>query len=219
MSVSSFSGFAWPAGALDAPSASQSAVSLSPSSLSSVATSVVMSAHPTSTSGSGAPPVSFSVDLPRVNTTFGSGMPSSSFATVYIPSGTSAPAMSIPIDLQSSASIQPIVLDPVSQPGVPVNGSGARTVRITVTSTFIVPSDVPTMAALAKALEQPDTIPTVARPAAADVTGVKFELYKEPEAVQTKSSGESSSSKAIIFGITGAAVGVMLLALIYFITR
>lgn len=209
----SLSGFAWPAGALNAPSAIQSVVSLSPSSQLAAATSPVQA---TSTSGSGTPPVSFSVDLPRVNTTFGSGMPCSSFATVYIPSGTGAPVVSISIDLPS-ASTQPIVLDPMSRPGVPVNGS--RTVRITVTSTLIAPSGMPSMAALAKALEKPDALPAAARTAAADVTGVKFELYKEPEAAQTKSSGESSSSKAIIFGITGAVVGVMLIALIYFVTR
>jgi hypothetical protein len=155
MSGSALSGFNWPSRTPGASPAGQSTVSLSPSSAKTSASSTLMSYQPIITPGSSAPPVSLSTALTQPTVTLGRGAPSSSLITVYVSQSTvtscgNEPPMSQSVDSPLPASIQPIGLEPVSQPGVPANGSsGPRTVHITVTSTINIPYNTPITAATA----------------------------------------------------------------------
>jgi hypothetical protein len=215
MSSPRLSGFIWPSGASGMPQVIQSVVSLSSPSQSSVTLS-----QPGNTFGSGTPPASFStVYVPTV--TSGNGAPSVSFPTSAPPeatvtSGSGAPAVSFPVDPQSSASVQPIGLDPMSQPGIPVNGSsGLRTIRIVVTSTVIVDPPVANMTAVIHEVEQADVTATPLRSPAPDATGGELEL-NSPVSTQSRVKQESSSKgTAIGIGIAGAVGFVFVLLLLY----
>jgi hypothetical protein len=208
MSSPRLSGFIWPSGASGMPQVIQSVVSLSSPSQSSVTLS-----QPGNTFGSGTPPASFStVYVPTV--TSGNGAPSVSFPTSAPPeatvtSGSGAPAVSFPVDPQSSASVQPIGLDPMSQPGIPVNGSsGLRTIRIVVTSTVIVDPPVANMTAVIHEVEQADVTATPLR-------SPELEL-NSPVSTQSRVKQESSSKgTAIGIGIAGAVGFVFVLLLLY----
>jgi hypothetical protein len=95
--------------------------------------------------------------------------------------------------------------------------SGTRTVRVTVTCTFTIPLETPTMAAIAHVLQQAsqvDLAHTTTRMPFPDVTGVVFQMYEPVSEASQQDQANSSHSKAVtgvILGAVGAVVIIMLL--------